>query len=69
MGHREILSSPPIYGLWDLEKIRSSMDMKRVSIAGTWKGMFLEGLDRNFPGQLITEDVILDFREGVRQRK
>ena len=30
--------SPPIYGLWDFKKIRaiSSMDMKHVSIAGTW---------------------------------
>jgi len=33
--------SPPLYGLWHLEKIRviSSMDMKHVFIAGTWTGV------------------------------
>jgi len=39
------LSSPLIYGLRDLDKIQvtsiSSMDMKHVSIAGTWTGILI----------------------------
>ena len=36
-----ITNSPPICRLWDLEKIRaiSSMNMKNVSISGTWTGI------------------------------
>jgi len=34
--------SPPLYRLWDLDKIRAilSMDMKHVSIAGTWTEIY-----------------------------
>ena len=35
------MESPPLYRPWDSEKIRaiSSMNMKHVSIAGTWTGI------------------------------
>ena len=41
LGHREIPISPPLYRSWDSEKIRaiSSMDMKHVSVVGTWTGI------------------------------
>ena len=37
----KIPNSPPLYRPWDVEKIRavSSMDMKHVSVAGTWTGI------------------------------
>ena len=63
-----ILSSPLIYGLRDLDKIRvtsnSSMDMKHVSISGTWTGIF----DKYFNSINELFNCIKDYQLGRRIR-
>ena len=62
----KIPNSPPLCRLWDLEKIRAipSIDMKHVSIAGTWMGIFMSLELRNHANLGHIFYYLIDRRNG-----